>query len=371
MEERRCESRVCATLDKQSPIQAVCGKAARTVLCGGRGMKRTSLPLQRRDFIAGLGAAAWPVVARAQQPARPVIGLLHSRSAEAAVQVNEALREGLRDFGFVEGRNVSIEYRFAAGHFDLLPALAADLVSRRVAVIAAAYPAGRAAKAATSTIPIVFIGGSDPVEMGLVASINRPGSNVTGVSLLGIDVVTKRLGLLREVVPQSAKLSVLIDRTDPSVYPEAERMQRELRSAAGRLGVSIEVVSVAGERDFDAAFDALLRARVGGLIVAASVFFNINRDRLVALSRWHRIPTIYELREFADAGGLMTYAPSNPGVYRLAGGYIGRILKGEKPEDLPILLPTKFEFVINLKTAKALDLTIPETLLATADEVIQ
>jgi putative ABC transport system substrate-binding protein len=260
--------------------------------------------MRRRDFIAGLGnAVTWPLVARAQQSGIPVIGLLQSRSAEAAVQVNEAFREGLREAGFVEGRNVAIEYRFAAGHFDLLPALAADLVSRQVAIIAAVYPAGRAAKAATSIIPIVFIGGSDPVEMGLVESINRPGGNVTGVSLLATDLESKRIGFLREVIPQSAKIGVLIDRTDPSIYPETEKTQRELHSAAARLGVSIEIVSVAGERDFDTAFDALARARVGGLIVAASVFFNINRDRLIALSARHRIPTIYELREFAEAGG--------------------------------------------------------------------
>ncbi len=328
--------------------------------------------MRRREFIAGLGGTvACPVVARAQRQAMPVIGLLQSRSAEAAVQVNEAFREGLPEGGFVEGRNVAIAYRFAAGHFDLLPALAADLVGRQVAVIAATYPAGRAAKAATGTIPIVSIGGSDPVEMGLVASINRPGGNVTGVSLLATDLENKRIGLLREVAPQAAKIGVLIDRTDPSIYPESEKAQRELQAAAGRLSVLIEILAVAGEHDFDAAFDALVRARVGGLIVAASVFFNLNRDRLVALSARHRIPTIYELREFADAGGLMTYAPSNPGVYHLAGGYTARILKGEKPASLPVLLPTKFELVINLRTAKALGLTIPETLLATADEVIQ
>jgi putative ABC transport system substrate-binding protein len=207
--------------------------------------------------------------------------------------------------------------------------------------------------------------------MGLVESINRPGGNVTGVSLLATDLESKRIGFLREVVPQSAKIGVLIDRTDPSIYPETEKTQRELHSAARRLGVSIEIIPVAGERDFDATFDTLARARVGGLIVAASVFFNINRDRLIALSARHRIPTIYELREFAEAGGLMTYAPSNPGAYRQAGRYTGRILKGEKPANLPVLLPDRFEFVLNLRTANALGLTVPETLLATADEVIQ
>jgi ABC-type uncharacterized transport system substrate-binding protein len=214
--------------------------------------------MRRREFLAGLcGAAAWPHLADAQQPTMPVIGLLQSRSVEAAVQVNEAFREGLREAGFVEGRNVAIAYRFAGGRFDLLPALAADLVSQQVAVIAAVYPASRAAKAATSTIPIVFIGGSDPVEMGLVASINRPGGNVTGVSLLATDLENKRIGLLREVAPQTAKIGALIDRTDPSVYPESEKAHRELRAAAGRLSVPIEIVPVAGAYDFDAAFDAL------------------------------------------------------------------------------------------------------------------
>jgi putative tryptophan/tyrosine transport system substrate-binding protein len=328
--------------------------------------------MKRRDFMTLIGgAAAWPLAAWAQQPAVPVVGFLQSRSAEAAVQVNEAFRQGLREAGFVEGRNVAIEYRFAAGRFNLLPALAADLVSLNVAVIVAVYPGSRAAKAATSTIPIVFIGGSDPVLAGLVASINRPGGNVTGVSLLAADLEIKRVGLLREIVPNAAKIGVLIDRTDPSVYPEAERSQTESEAAARRLGISTEIVTVSSERDFDTAFDTLARAQVGALIVAASVFFNINRDRLIALSARHRIPTVYELREFADAGGLMTYAPSNPGVYRLAGGYAGRILKGEKPEDLPVLLPTRFEFVLNLKTANALGLTIPPGILAIADEVIE
>jgi putative ABC transport system substrate-binding protein len=328
--------------------------------------------VRRREFVIGLGSAAiWPVVAGAQQQSLPVIGLLSSRSPETAVQVNGAFREGLREAGFAEGRNVSFEYRFAAGRFELLPELAADLVSLGVSVIAATYPSGRATKAATRTIPIVFIGGSDPVIMGLVASVNRPGGNVTGVSVLAADLETKRVGLLREIVPQAATIGALMDWTDPSVYPETERSQRELQAAAERLGVPVHFVSVGAERDLDAAFDTLVRDRAGALIVAASAFFNINIDRLIALSARHRIPAIYEPREFAVAGGLMTYAPSLLETYKQAGVYTGRILKGEKPADMPVLLPTKYELVINLSTAKALGLTVPETLLATADEVIQ
>lgn len=328
--------------------------------------------MNRREVIALLGSAtAWPVLARGQSSSIPVIGFLSPRSPEAAVQVNEAFRQGLREAGFSEGENVSIEYRFAAGRFDLLPALAGDLVTRRVAVIVAPYPSGRAAKAATDIIPIVFIGGSDPVVMGLVASMNRPGGNVTGVSLLAADLETKRIGLLREMLPQTVKISALIDRTDPNVYPETERSRQELQAAAGRLGVSIQFVSVGADRDLDKAFDELARNRGDALVVAASTFFNVNRDRLVALSARYTIPTIYELREFAVAGGLMTYSPSLLDTYKQGGTYTGRILKGEKPAEMPVLLPTKFELVVNLKTAKALGLEIPPTLLAQVDEVIE
>lgn len=336
------------------------------------GEGRLPVIVGRRELIATLGAvSAWPLAARSQQPAVPVIGFLSPRSPETAVQVNEAFSQGLREAGFVEGQNVAIEYRFAAGRFDLLPALAADLVSRRVSVIAAPYPSGRAAKAATSTVPIIFIGGSDPVVMGLVASVNRPGGNVTGVSLLAADLETKRIGLLREIAPKTAIVGALMDRTDPSVYPETERSQRELQAGSRSLGVSIDFVTVGADRDLDTAFDALVRKRIDALVVAASPFFNNNRDRLVALSSRHRIPTIYELREFAVAGGLMTYAPSILDTYKQGGVYTGRILKGEKPADMPVLLPTKFELVINLQTAKALGLDVPDKLLALADELIE
>jgi putative tryptophan/tyrosine transport system substrate-binding protein len=328
--------------------------------------------MRRREFIAGLGgAAAWPVVAPAQQATIPVIGFLLTRSTETAVQVIESFRQGLREAGFLEGQNVIIEYRFADGRFDLLPALATDLVGRRVTVIAAAYPSGRAVKAATGTTPIVFIGGSDPVQMGLVASINRPGGNVTGVSVLAADLETKRLGLLHEIVPQATSFGALIDRTNQIVFPESDRSEQELQKAARRLGVPIQFVAIEGERDFDMAFDKLVRGGVGALVIAVSAFFNVHQDQLISLSARHGIPTIYEFRQFAEAGGLMTYSPSLLDMYHQAGGYVGRIIKGEKPSDLPVLLPTKFEFVLNLKTAKALGLTIPETLLATADEVIQ
>jgi putative ABC transport system substrate-binding protein len=227
------------------------------------------------------------------------------------------------------------------------------------------------AKAATDTIPIVFIGGSDPVIMGLVASMNRPGGNITGVSLLAADLEAKRIGLLREMVPQIATISALIDRTDPNVYPESERSRRELQAAAARFGVSIQFVTVGADRDLDNAFDELARNRGDALVVAASTFFNINRDRLVALSARYSIPAIYELREFAVAGGLMAYAPSLTDAYKQGGTYTGRILKGEKPGDMTVLLPTRFELVVNLKTAKSFGLTPPSKLLALADEVIE
>jgi putative tryptophan/tyrosine transport system substrate-binding protein len=324
--------------------------------------------MRRREFIAGLGsAAAWPLAARAQQTAIPVIGLLQGRSLETAVANTAAFRQGLRDGGFVEGQNVAIEYRYANGQYDRLPPLAAELVSRRVNVIAAGYPSGQAAKDATATIPIVFIGGSDPVRAGLVASLNRPGGNVTGVSVLGSDLETKRIELLHELVPHAAIIGALIDANDG----QAEFQLQEVKKAVRRLGLSAEAVDVGRGRDFDDAFATFVRERAGALIVAASTFFNFNRDRLVALAARHNIPTIYELREFAEAGGLISYAPSLTETFRQGGIYVSRVLKGEKPADLPVLLPTKFELAINLKTAKALGLTIPETLLATADKLIE
>jgi putative ABC transport system substrate-binding protein len=327
--------------------------------------------MKRREFIAGLGgAAAWPMVARAQQPARPVVGLLQLRTPEAAEPLNAAFRGGLAETGFVEGRNVAIEYRYASGNFAALPALAAELVRRRVNVIAAGSPAGLVAKAATAAIPIVFMGGGDPVKAGLVASINRPGGNVTGVSILGgVDLTSKRIGLLHQLVPQVTVFGALLDASYS--VAGAEDQLAEVTAAGQRLGLSIRTVRIGSEHDFDDALATLVREGAGALIVTPSTFFNIYRDRLVALAARYRLPTIYELREFAEAGGLSTYAPSLIDTFRQAGIYTGRMLKGEKPAYLPVLLPAKFEFVINLKTAKALGLIIPETLLATADEVIQ
>jgi putative ABC transport system substrate-binding protein len=323
--------------------------------------------MNRREFITLIGgAAAWPLAARAQQP-MPVIGFISGRTAETAVQLAAAFRQGLREQGFVEGQNVTIEYRYADGHFDRLPALAGELVSRHVTVIAAGYPSDQAAKSATSTIPIVFMGGGDPVRRGLVASIGRPGGNVTGVSLLAADLETKRVGLLHDIVPNATVIGVL---NDPSV-PDGEFQLQEVEAAARRIGLSVQAVRVSNEHNFDAAFATLAQDRIGALIVTASTFFNIHRDRLVALAARHRIPAIYELREFADAGGLMTYAPSILEVNRQGGVYVGRILKGEKPTDLPVLLPTSFDLVINLKTARALGLTIPPGVFAIADEVIE
>jgi putative tryptophan/tyrosine transport system substrate-binding protein len=325
--------------------------------------------MRRREFIAGLGsAAAWPVAARVQRGALPVVGFLHGGSPETTMSVMAAFRRGLAESGFVEGRNVVVEYRLANGHLHRVPTLAVELVNRHVAVLASGYQTARAAKDATATIPIVFMGGADPVKAGLVASINRPGGNVTGVSLLSANLVAKRIGLLHEVVPRATVIGVLIDR---DVKVESELVLQEVTDALRRLGLSALVLYVSSEHDFDDAFATFVREGAGAIIVTPSTLFNDKANRLVALAARHSVPTIYELREFVEAGGLMSYAPSLTEAFRQGGVYTGHILKGEAPADLPVLLPTKFELVINAKTAKALGLTIPETLLATADEVIQ
>jgi putative ABC transport system substrate-binding protein len=324
--------------------------------------------MRRRGFITLLGgAAAWPLAARAQQRALPVVGYLSASSPEPAKNFASAFQQGLRDAGFVEGRNITIEYRWAHSDYSRLSELAADLVRRRVAVIVTSPRTQDAARAATETIPIVFVIGADPVRVGLVASLNRPGGNLTGIALLTPEMLAKRFGLLHDVVPQAAVIGVLLDSGSST---ESFQLQ-EVQTAASSAGRTIRVVSAGSESEIDAAFVTFARERVGALMIAASVYFGSLRGRIVELAARHRIPVIYELREWAEAGGLMSYGPSATDAYRQAGVYTGRILKGEKPVDLPVMLPTKFEFVINLKTARALGIEVPPTLSAIADEIIE
>jgi putative tryptophan/tyrosine transport system substrate-binding protein len=334
-------------------------------------MKRTSLPLQRREFITLLGgAAAWPLAARAQQPVVPVVGFLHSQSAgPIAPLVVPSFRQGLEETGYSEGKNVAIEYRWAEGQYDRLPALAAELVSRRVAVIAATggEPAALAAKAATSTIPIAFVISGDPLKVGLVASFNKPGGNVTGITLLTSAMEAKRLGLLRELVPNATSIALLVN---PN-YPTSEVQVRDAQEAARLLGLRIHVVNAGTERDFDTSFATLVQLQVGAVVIANDPFFTAHRNQLVALAERYSIPAIYSQREFPDAGGLLSYGTHIADLYRQVGVYTGKILNGEKPANLPVTQPTKFELVINLKTAKALGLEVPDGLLAIADEVIE
>ena len=329
-----------------------------------------AIHIRRREFIFTLGgaAAAWPLAARAQQPAMPVIGFLVVRSRATSTHLDMAFRQGLRDVGYVEGHNVVIEARYAEGQRARLPELAADLVQRRVAVIAAG-PGGAdlAAKAATTTIPIVFMSGQDPIKMGLVASLNRPGGNITGATMLAPDLEAKRIGLLRELVPGAAAIAVLVD----AKLPAAALIAQEVQAAGRSIGVAIKIVSSDSERDFDAAFAEIVRGKASALLVASSSYFNDFRDRLATLAADHRIPAMFEIREFVEAGGLMSYAPKVTDAYHQVGIYVGRILKGDKPAELPVVLPSRFELVINLKTAKALGLDVPPTLLARADEVIE
>jgi len=326
--------------------------------------------MKRREFIAGLAglAAGWPLVARAQPSAMPVIGFLGSRASGEDPQLLTSFRLGLKEFGFIEGQNLAIEYRFAENKYDRLPNLAADLVQRRVALIVANGPAARAAKAATSTIPIVFTVGFDPVEVGLVASLNRPGGNITGFSILDVQLGPKRLELLKELVPKAATIAVLVNPTDPV---RAENTSKAVLTAAQALGLQSNVLQASSERDFDAVFASLLQMRADGLVIGGEPFFNSHGEQLGALSARHKVPTIFQFREFTAGGGLASYGASLTDSYRQVGIYAARILKGERPADLPIEQPRKFELRINLKTAKALGLIVPAKLLFTADEVIE
>jgi putative ABC transport system substrate-binding protein len=326
--------------------------------------------MKRRDFIAVLGGTVgWSLVARAQKSAMPVIGFLSSASPAQWTRNVVAFRQGLNEAGYAEGKNVAIEYRWVDGHYDRLPALAADLVSGHVAVLVATGgpDSALAAKEATSTIPIVFTTGGDPVQLGVVASLGHPGGNATGVYILTGDLNAKRLGLLHEMVPRAATIATLINPTNAG----AQAIENEVRAAAAAAGVQPLVVRAGTERDIDAAFAILIEKRIGALIVSNDPFFNVRREQFVALAARHAVPAIFELREFVTAGGMMSYGPSLSEAYRQAGVYTGKILNGVKPADLPVLQPTKFELTINARTAKALGLTIPQSLLLRADEVIQ
>jgi putative tryptophan/tyrosine transport system substrate-binding protein len=325
--------------------------------------------MRRRKFIAGLaGAAAWPLVAGAQQPTMSVIGFLTSGSPDGyAILKGEFLR-GLKDTGYIEGQNIGIEYRWAEGQYDRLPTQAADLVGRRVAVIAAtSTPAVLVASTATTTIPIVFTSGDDPVRLGLVASLARPGGNITGAVHLEVELTPKRLELLHELAPAASVIAILVNPTNRN----AESQSRDLQMAARTLGLQVHVLHARSERDFDAVFTSMRQLKAGALAIGSDPLFTNRSEQLAALTVRHSVPAVYEWREFVAAGGLMSYGGSIADSYRLAGVYTGRILKGEKPADLPVQQSTKIELVVNLKTAKAIGITVPQTLLARADGVIE
>jgi putative ABC transport system substrate-binding protein len=325
--------------------------------------------VNRREIITLLGgAAAWPLAARAEQAAMPVVAFMSARSPETSMDLLAAFRRGLAENGFVEGQNVAIEVRWARGEYDSVAAMAADLASRRVAVIAVAgSPVASAAKAATTTIPIVFTVAVDPVEAGLVASLNRPGGNLTGMTTLGVEVGPKRLDLLRELIPTATIVAALVNPTNSN----AETQSRDLEATAHTLGLQIHVLHASTDRDLDAAFAILGQLRPGGLVIGADLFLTSRIEQLAALALRYSVPAIFQYRQFVSSGGLMSYGTSPADSYHQMGVYTGRILKGEKPANLPVQQATKVELIINLRTAKALGLTIPPALLARADEMIE
>jgi putative tryptophan/tyrosine transport system substrate-binding protein len=327
--------------------------------------------MRRRDFITllGSGAATWPLVAHAQQPGKPVIGFLGTASANGYDAFLASFRDGLKAAGFVEGRDATIEYRWAEGHIDRLPALAADLVSRRVAVIVASGgdAPGLAAKQATDQIPIIFMSGGEPVKAGLVKSLNRPGGNITGVNFIVSELIPKRLEILHELAPKARTVGALVN---PS-YPAVELQRQELREAAAARALQIRIVSAGVEQDLEQAITGLKEQGSDMLFIANDPFFQGYRDLIIRLAARYNLPASYPGREFVEAGGLFSYGPDLSEVYRLGGSYVGKILNGAKPANLPVQLPTKFDFAVNLKTAKTLGLSIPQILLATADEVIE
>jgi putative tryptophan/tyrosine transport system substrate-binding protein len=325
--------------------------------------------MRRREFIALLGGSAtWPIGARAQQPAVPTIGFLNGASPEGYAPYATAFRQGLREAGFVDGQNVAIEYRWAEGRYERLPAQAADLVRRQVSVIAAtSTPASLVAKAATSTIPIVFTTAADPVEIGLVASLNQPGSNVTGVSFFNAELGSKQAGLLHELIPAAAQVGLLVN----PKFPATDALTRDVTTAGSAIGFQIDVMQASDSREIETAFGALVRNRADALLVGADTFLLARRLQIATLAARHVIPTVYPARDFAEAGGLMSYGTSQTEAYHQAGIYTGKILKGSKPAELPVIRSTKFELVINLPTARAIGLEIPATLLARADEAIE